>query len=94
MVLSPSTVSPATFGKLFSCPIDGYAYAQPLYVPNLMISGGMHNVVFVATEMDSLFAFDADTCALLRQTRLIPPGSQPVDTPNAIITSTDIVPFV
>jgi hypothetical protein len=61
LALGPTTVSSSIFGKLFSCPIDGYAYAQPLYVANLAIPGnGTRNVVFVATEMDSVFAFDAD----------------------------------
>ncbi len=61
LALAPGTVNSSKFGKLFSCPIDGYAYAQPLYVPNLSIPGnGTHNVIYVATEMDSVFAFDAD----------------------------------
>lgn len=97
LALAPSTVSSSTFGKLFSCPIDGYAYAQPLYVPNLSIPGnGTRNVVLVATEKDSVFAFDADAdpCVLLWQKSLIPAGSQPIATPNLDITSTDIVPFV
>lgn len=97
LALSPATVSSATFGKLFSCPIDGYAYAQPLYIPNLAIPGnGTHNVVFVATEKDSVFAFDADAspCVLLWQASLIPAGGEPIETPNLNITSTDIVPFV
>jgi hypothetical protein len=93
----PGVVNSATFGKLFSCPIDGYAYAQPLYVPNLVIPGdGTHNVVFVATEKDTVFAFDADAnpCQQLWKTSLIPAGLQPIATPNFNITSTDIVPFV
>ncbi len=93
----PGTVNSSTFGKLFSCPIDGYAYAQPLYVSNLAIPGdGTHNVVFVATEKDSVFAFDADAnpCQQLWKTSLIPAGLQPIATPNFNITSTDIVPFV
>jgi hypothetical protein len=52
------------FGSLFSQPVDGQIYAQPLYVPNLPIPGlGTHNVVFVNTENDSVFAFDADSNA-------------------------------
>jgi hypothetical protein len=93
----PGTVNSSTFGKLFSCPIDGYAYAQPLYVPNLAIPGdGTHNVVFVATEKDSVFAFDADANPYrqLWKTSLIPAGLQPIATPNFNITSTDFVPFV
>ena len=60
-VLTPANVNSAQFGKLFSYSIDGTADASPLYVPNLNIPGqGFHNVVFVATEHDSVYAFDAD----------------------------------
>ncbi len=59
-VLTPRNVTPAHFGKLFVIPVDGDVYAQPLYVPNLEIPGkGMHNVVLVATEHDSIYAIDA-----------------------------------
>lgn len=59
--LTPTLVSTAgRFGKLFQCTIDGSAYAQPLYVANFAIAGGVHNVLFVATENDSVYAFDAD----------------------------------
>ena len=97
LALAPGTVNSSTFGKLFSCPIDGYAYAQPLYVPNLAIPGnGTRNVIFVATEKDSVFAFDADAnpCKQFWRTSLIPPGSQAIATPNLNITSTDIAPFI
>ncbi|PYR31953.1 MAG: hypothetical protein DMF90_24625 [Acidobacteria bacterium] len=60
-ILSPANVNVARFGKLFSYPLDGIAYASPLYMADLTIPGqGVHNVVFVATEHDSVFAFDAD----------------------------------
>jgi hypothetical protein len=97
LALTPGTVSPSTFGELFSCPIDGNAYAQPLYVPNLPIPGkGMHNVIFVATEKDSVYAFDADLspCLQLWQTSLIPVGSQPIATPPVNVKSFVIVPSV
>ena len=58
--LTPSNVNPTSFGKLFSCPVDGATYTQPLWMPALNIAGGIHNVILVATEHDSLFAFDAD----------------------------------
>ncbi|HEY1481772.1 MAG TPA: chitobiase/beta-hexosaminidase C-terminal domain-containing protein, partial [Candidatus Acidoferrum sp.] len=58
--LTPSNVSSTTFGKLFSCTVDGAIYAQPLWVANLTVGGVNHNVVIVATQHDSLYAFDAD----------------------------------
>jgi hypothetical protein len=58
--LTSSTVNPATFGKLFSCAVDGAVFTQPLWVPSLSINGGIHNVIFVATQHDTVFAFDAD----------------------------------
>ncbi len=58
--LNPSNVNSKTFGKLYSFSVDSFIYGQPLYVPNLQIAGGTHNVVFVATENNSIYAFDAD----------------------------------
>lgn len=73
--LTPSLVSGPSFGKLFSCTVDGAIYAQPLWAPQLTIGGVKHNVVFVATEHDGLFAFDADNnttpCTPLWQVSLI-----------------------
>lgn len=60
-ILTHANVNPTQFGKLFSQKIDGYSYAQPLYVPGIGITGrGTHNVVYVATEHDTIYAFDAD----------------------------------
>ncbi|HTQ53203.1 MAG TPA: chitobiase/beta-hexosaminidase C-terminal domain-containing protein [Bryobacteraceae bacterium] len=60
VVLTPANVTPDTFGLRFVQPVDGYLYAQPLYVPAVNIAGQSHNVVYVATEHDSVYAFDAD----------------------------------
>ena len=60
-ILTTSNVNATQFGKLFSQPVDGQIYAQPLYLPGLTIGGQTHNVVFVATENDSVYAFDADS---------------------------------
>ena len=59
-ILTTANVNAAQFGEKFSNPVDGWVYAQPLYVPGVTIAGVKHNVVFVATEHASIFAFDAD----------------------------------
>ncbi len=73
--LSAATVTGPTFGKLFSCAVDGAIYAQPLWVPGLSIGGGIHNVIFVATAHDSLYAFDADAspCVTFWKANLLDP---------------------
>src|SRR6267378_4097286 len=85
-ILTPSNVTGSTFGKLFACAVDGEVYAQPLYVANFLIQGGTHNVVFVATMNDSVYAFDADAspCVQYWKTSFLVPGVTtivpPVDT--------------
>jgi hypothetical protein len=58
--LTPATVSSGNFGKRWSCTVDGLVSAQPLYVANVSIGGGVHNVLIVADMHDSVYAFDAD----------------------------------
>jgi hypothetical protein len=87
--LSPSNVNPTTFGKLFSYLVDGYMYAEPLLVSNLTINGSVHNVVYVATEKDSVYAFDADNYGSgtpLWQVSLLQSGETP-------LTGGSILPF-
>ena len=86
-VLTPSTVNSSQFGFIFSDPVDGFVYAQPLYLPNLSIAGGTHNVVFVETEHDTVYAFDADLPgAPLWQMSLVPQGGSTV--PQTLVGST------
>jgi len=60
-LLTPSNVNTTSFGKLFSIPVDGQVYAQPLYMSGITVNGATHNVIFIATENDSVYAFDADS---------------------------------
>jgi hypothetical protein len=65
--LTPANVNQTLFGKLFACAVDSAVYGQPLFMPNRTIAGGAHNVIYVGTENDSVYAFDADgkTCTPL-----------------------------
>ena len=65
LILNPANVNATNFGKLWTFHTDGEIYAQPLYVSNLAIAGGMHNVVFVASMLNTVYALDADTGAQL-----------------------------
>jgi hypothetical protein len=58
--LTPGNVNSTQFGKLFSYPVDGLVVSQPLYVPNVSIGGNNYNVVYVTTQHNSVYAFDAD----------------------------------
>jgi hypothetical protein len=102
--LTPANVNSAAFGKLFSYSVDGYVFAQPLYVSGLNLAGqGTHNVIFVATEHNSVYAFDADSNTngnggLLWQVNLGPSATTPNPTlpfqaiqPEVGITGTPVI---
>jgi Big-like domain-containing protein len=96
--LTPANVTPASFGKLFSYMVDGYVYGSPLLLSNLTINHAMHNVVYVATEHDSVYAFDADnygTGAALWQVSLLQAGETPITDgpiqPYEGVTSTPVI---
>ncbi len=96
--LTPVNVTSATFGKLRNLMVDGLVDAQPLYLSKLTVAGATHNVVFVATEHDSVYAFDSDTGTTLWQVSLIGTGETTSDdrgcsqvTPEIGITSTPVI---
>lgn len=82
-MLTPANVNPTGFGHLFSSPVDYEVLAQPLYVPNVTINTGpyqgtVHNVVYVVTQADSVYAFDADNGTQLWYASMLqPPGAVP-----------------
>lgn len=79
--LTVANVTSGTFGKLFGCAVDNAIYGQPLYIANLSIpTKGTHNVVFVGTMSNTMYAFDADDpgCAKLWQVSLLGNGETPV----------------
>jgi Divergent InlB B-repeat domain/Domain of unknown function DUF11 len=98
-ILTTANVKSSTFGRLATINVDGKVDAQPLYVPALTIPGqGTHNVLYVATEHDSLYAFDADTFAQLLHVQLLNAGESPSDdrgcsqvTPEIGITATPAI---
>ncbi|HTW48998.1 MAG TPA: Ig-like domain-containing protein [Acidobacteriaceae bacterium] len=95
--LTPANVTSATFGKLFSYLVDGYVYGEPLIMSNVTINGVAHNVLYVATEHDTVYAFDADSGnqTPLWQTSLLEPGETPLSNgvivPWQGVTSTPVI---
>jgi hypothetical protein len=96
--LTPANVAAASFGLLRNLPVDGKVDAQPLYVSRLNVSGSAHNVVFAATEHDSVYAFDANTGSVLWKVTLLAAGETLSDTrgcgqvtPEIGVTSTPVI---
>jgi hypothetical protein len=97
--LTPYNVNVNQFGKLFTQTVDGYVYAQPLYMPGVgvVVNGqtSTHNVLYVATEHDSVFQIDADSGQVLNQVSLIAAGGRTMNTSVDIGSGcTDQVPEV
>lgn len=96
--LTHANLNAATFGKLFTLKVDGKVDAQPLYVSSLAMPQGVHNVVFVATEHDTVYSFDADTGGQLWTVSLLKAGETTSDergcsqvTPEIGLTSTPVI---
>jgi len=94
-LLTPSNVNSTQFGKLFSVAVDGDVYAQPLYMAHVAIAGGTHNVLYAATEHDSVYAIDADNGVVYWRISLIAPGGRPFNSETDINSDcTDLVPEI
>jgi hypothetical protein len=96
--LTLTNVNSTSFGLLHNLPVDGKVDAQPLYLAQLTVSGAKRNVVFIATEHNSVYAYDSDTGAKLWQTSLLMPGDSPSGnhgcgqiTPEIGVTSTPVI---
>jgi hypothetical protein len=96
--LTPSNVASATFGLLRLLPVDGKVDAQPLYLSKLAVGSNFFNAIFVATEHGSVYAFDADSGAILWHVSLLGTGETPSDArgcsqvvPEIGITSTPVI---
>jgi len=97
-VLNIANVNSATFGKVRSLPVDGKVDAQPLYLGQLAIGGATHNVLYVATEHGSVYAFDADAGTQLWKVSALAAGEVTSDprgcdqvTPEIGITATPVI---
>jgi len=97
-ILTQANVNSAQFGKIGFDTVDGKVDAQPLYLANVAIGGQLHNVLYVATEHGSVYAFDADSGAQIWKTSILGSGETTSDdhgcsqiTPEIGITSTPVI---
>jgi len=97
-ILTPSNVNSASFGKLFTLPADGLVDAEPLYLSAVSIGGVIHNVVIIASEHGTVYAYDADTGANLWHLTTLKSGETTSDnrgcgqvSPEIGVTSTPVI---
>ena len=90
-ILTQANVNSQTFGLLRNLMVDSGVDAEPLYLSQLSVAGSSHNVVFIATENDSVYAFDADTGTQLWKVSLLGSGEIPAD-PSDVGGCTQVVP--
>jgi outer membrane protein assembly factor BamB len=95
--LTPANVNVFDFGRLAVLPVTGFVYAQPLYVPGVNINGVLHNVVYIVTEHDQVYAFDVNSGQQLWQKNLLittSPLIQVSPVPNTDVNCGDLVPEI
>jgi len=92
-ILTPANVNSTQFGKIFSVTVDGAVYAQPLYLSAVNIGGGTHNVIYVVTEHDSVYAIDAQIGTVYAQVSLIPAGGSTANS-STDLSCGDLIPEV
>src|SRR5579864_2810743 len=97
-ILTTVNVSATSFGKLFTIPVDGKVDAQPLYLSAVSTSSSTHHLLIVATEHDSVYAFDADTGAGIWHVTMLKSGETTSDNrgcsqvdPEIGVTSTPVI---
>lgn len=96
--LTMSNVNSTKFGKIGFYPMDGHVDAEPLYIQGMAIAGGTHNVLYAASEHDTVYAFDADSGSILWQKTMLASGEVPSDnrgcgqvSPQIGVTSTPVI---
>ncbi|WP_221269974.1 hypothetical protein RBB78_15130 [Tunturiibacter empetritectus] len=97
-ILTQSNVNSTQFGKIGFDAVDGKVDAQPLFLANVFVGGQLHNVLYVATEHNSVYAFDADNGTQIWKTSILGSGETTSDdrgcsqiTPEIGITSTPVI---
>ena len=96
-ILTPTNVNVAQFGRKAVFSVAGQVYAQPLYVPNVNINSVLHNVVYIATEHDQVYAFDVNSSQMLWQKNLLittSPLLQVTPVPNGDVSCDDMTPEI
>ncbi|MGA2371084.1 MAG: pyrrolo-quinoline quinone [Candidatus Korobacteraceae bacterium] len=97
-ILTPTNVNVSQFGRKTVFTVEGFVYAQPLYLPNLTIGGTSHDVLFVATEHDQLYAFDVNSGQQLWHTNFLAAGSGPLLVVSTVssndVSCSDLVPEI
>jgi len=97
-ILTPANVNMNAFGKLFVIGVDGKVDAEPLFASNVIAGGSAHNLLIVATEHGSVYAFDADNGSPIWRASMLQPGETPSDdhgcsqvTPEIGVTATPVI---